>query len=274
MIMGRFNNAVTSCASDELKPLLTSAGRAALTAGVMIKELYEQPHIIRMKGNIDLVTEADVAAETAIIASLKEDGSTIAIMAEESFDGTAGAGKEKTWVIDPLDGTTNFAHGLPLFAVSIALVENQQPLLGVIYCPMQDELFIASRNGGAWLNDKKIRVTETDFLIQSLVATGFPYDIHKHLAKILDQTRSVLPKVRDIRRCGAAAVDLAYVSCGRFDGFWEMDLKPWDTAAGCLLVEEAGGRVSDFLGRPYSPFKKEILASNGHLHSLLLDLIK
>lgn len=272
--MNRFDNVVKACTSDELKTQLWAAGRAALTAGAMIRELYAQPHTIRMKGSIDLVTEADVAAESAIIASLKEDGSTIAIMAEESFDKTTEPDKGRTWVIDPLDGTTNFAHGLPLFAVSIALVENRQPLLGVIYCPMQDELFMTSRGGGAWLNDKKIRVTETNFLVQSLVATGFPYDIHKHLARILEQTRAVLPKVRDIRRCGAAAVDLAYVACGRFDGFWEMDLKPWDTAAGCLLVEEAGGRVSDFLGQPYSPFNKEILASNGHLHSLLLDLIK
>ena len=227
-----------------------------------------------MKGEIDLVTEADVAAETAIIASLREDTpDDIAVMAEESFDQITEPEKGRTWVIDPLDGTTNFAHNIPLFAVSIALVENGQPELGVIYCPMQDELFVTSRGGGAWMNDREIRVTETDFLVQSLVATGFPYDIRHHLTRILEQTRSVLPKVRDIRRCGAAAVDLAYVACGRFDGFWEMALKPWDTAAGCLLVEEAGGRVTDFLGQQYSPFKKEILASNSILHSLLLDLI-
>ena len=272
--MSRFDNAVKACTSDECKTSLIAAGRAALTAGAIIRELYAKPHMIRMKGDIDLVTEADVAAESAIIASLREDGSTYAIMAEESFDASTEPDTVKTWVIDPLDGTTNFAHGIPLFAVSIALVENRQPLLGAIYCPMQDELFVTTRGGGSWLNDKKISVTETDFLIQSLVATGFPYDIHKYLSKILEQTRSVLPKVRDIRRCGAAAVDLAYVACGRFDGFWEMDLKPWDTAAGCLLVEEAGGMVSDFHGQQYSPFNKEILASNGRLHPLLLDLIK
>ncbi len=271
--MKRITNAVQSCQSDETKTLLAAAGRAALVAGAIIRELYEKPHTIRMKGTIDLVTEADVAAETAIIASLMEDAPACAIMAEESFDEHSEPGTETTWVIDPLDGTTNFAHGIPLFAVSIALLENQQPKLGAIYCPMQDELFLTSRGGGAWLNDKEISVTDTEFLVQSLVATGFPYDIHTHLPRIIEQTRSVLPKVRDIRRCGAAAVDLAYVACGRFDGFWEMDLKPWDTAAGCLLVEEAGGRVSDFLGQKYSPFKKEILASNGPLHSLLLDLV-
>lgn len=271
--MTRFTNAVKACTSDETKTMLTAAAHAALTAGAMIREMYEKPHTIRMKGDIDLVTEADVAAEAAIIASLQEDLGDINVMAEESYDGSAEPEKGRMWIIDPLDGTTNFAHGIPIFAVSIALMENQQPKLGVIYCPMQDELFMTSRNGGAWLNDKEIRVTETDFLIQSLVATGFPYDIHSHLPRIIAQTRSVLPKVRDIRRCGAAAVDLAYVACGRFDGFWEMGLKPWDTAAGFLLVQEAGGRVSDFLGQEYSPFKKEILASNGQLHTLLLDLV-
>lgn len=271
--MSKYTNAVTACPSNETKTLLTAAARAALTAGTIIKELYDQPHTIRMKGEIDLVTEADVAAESAIIASLKEDVGDIAVMAEESYDSSTEPDTGKTWVIDPLDGTTNFAHGIPIFAVSIALLENLQPKLGAIYCPMQDELFLTCRGGGSWLNDKEISVTDTEFLIQALVATGFPYDIQSYLPKILNQTGSVLPKVRDIRRCGAAAVDLAYVACGRLDGFWEMDLKPWDTAAGFLLVEEAGGRVSDFFGQQYSPFKKEILASNGQLHPLLLELV-
>lgn len=272
--MTHYTNAVQACPSDEGKALLTAAARAALTAGGIIKELYDQPHMIRMKGNIDLVTEADVAAEAAIIASLHEDaGDNFEIMAEESYNGSSAPDKGKIWVIDPLDGTTNFAHGIPIFAVSIALMENLQPKLGAIYCPMQDELFLTCRGGGSWLNDREINVTETDFLVQSLVATGFPYDIHQYLSRIISQTSSILPKVRDIRRCGAAAVDLAYVACGRLDGFWEMDLKPWDTAAGCLLVEEAGGRVSDFLGQKYSPFKEEILASNGQIHPLLLELL-
>lgn len=271
--MNRLDNAIKACTSDEMKALLTAAGRAALTAGAIIRELYAKPHTIKMKGKIDLVTEADVAAEAAIIASLQEDAPAITFMAEESFDGTTEPGNDRIWVIDPLDGTTNFAHGIPLFGVSIALVENQQPLLGAIYCPMQDELFLTSHDGGAWLNGAEIRVTETQFLVQALVATGFPYDIHQHLDTIISQMKDILPKVRDIRRCGAAAVDLAYVSCGRLDAFWELDLKPWDTAAGCLLVKEAGGMVSDFSGREYTPFKKEILASNTQLHTLLLDLI-
>lgn len=271
--MKRITNAVKACSSEENKTLLTAAARAALTAGAIIRELYEKPHMIHMKGNIDLVTEADVASETAIIASLKEDLGDIKVMAEESSPGAAQPDQGLLWVIDPLDGTTNFAHGIPIFAVSIALMENLRPRLGTIYCPMQDELFLTSRNGGAWRNGREIRVTGTELLIQSLVATGFPYDIHTYLPRLVSQMQAVLPKVRDIRRCGAAAVDLAYLACGRLDGFWEMDLKPWDTAAGFVLVEEAGGRVSDFLGQQYSPFKKEILASNGQLHPLLLDLI-
>ena len=270
--MPRLENTLQSCPDPELRSLLLAAARAALTAGAIIRELYARPHTIRMKGEIDLVTEADVAAESAIIASLAEDAPGIAVMAEESWQGGGDQG-QRTWIIDPLDGTTNFAHGVPIFAVSIGLLDRGQPLVGAIYCPMQDELFCASRGGGAWLNDQKIQVTATEFMVQALVATGFPYDIRKHLDQIIAQTQSVLPKVRDIRRLGAAAVDLAYVACGRLDGFWEAALKPWDTAAGWLLVEEAGGRVTTFDGQPYSPFRGEILASNTLLHSLLIDAI-
>jgi len=270
--MNRIANTLKACPTAELQPLLVAATRAAITAGIIIREMYAKPHSIRMKGEIDLVTEADVAAETAIIASLDEDAPGLAVMAEESYDGQADI-SQRTWIIDPLDGTTNFAHGIPIFAVSIGLLDKGQPLVGAIYCPMQDELFCTSKGGGAWLNDQRIRVTETDFLVQALVATGFPYDIRKHIDQVIGQTRSILPKVRDIRRLGAAAVDLAYVACGRLDGFWEAALKPWDTAAGWLLVEEAGGRVTGFGGQEYTPFKGEILASNGVLHSLLIDAL-
>jgi myo-inositol-1(or 4)-monophosphatase len=267
--MNRLDFLKEKCTDPELEHLLTAAARAALTAGYILKELYSKPHTITMKGEINLVTEADIAAETAIIASLQEDAPGIKTMAEESAAENPAQPSGQAWIIDPLDGTTNFAHGLPLFAVSIALFEKGQTKLGVIYCPMQDELFCCWQNGGAWLNGQKIQVTDTDFLVQSLVATGFPYDIHANIDRIIDQVRSILPKVRDIRRIGAAAVDLAYVACGRLDGFWEMDLKPWDTAAGWLLVEEAGGKVTDFAGKPYSPFYPEILASNTTLHDLL-----
>jgi myo-inositol-1(or 4)-monophosphatase len=269
--MNRLDFLDERCPDQNLRRLVTAACRAALTAGFMLRDLYGKPHEITMKGEINLVTEADVAAETAITASLGEDTPEIAILAEESADDEIKEPAAITWIVDPLDGTTNFAHGIPLFAVSIALLDKGQARVAAIYCPMQDELFCAWQGGGAWLNGKQIQVTETDFLVQALVATGFPYDIHAHLDRIMAQMRDILPKVRDIRRMGAAAVDLAYVACGRLDGFWEMDLKPWDTAAGWLLVEEAGGRVTDFAGKPYTPFTPEILASNTRLHKLLAD---
>ncbi len=269
--MNRLDFLKKQCSDPELSPMLQAAGRAALTAGLILKELYGRPHTITMKGEINLVTEADIAAETAIVASLQEDAPDIAIMAEESAGDNPEQPDGRVWIIDPLDGTTNFAHGFPIFAVSIALMENGAIKLGVIYCPLQDELFCCWRGGGSWLNSTKIQVTETDFLVQSLVATGFPYDIHAKLDQVMAQMRTILPKVRDIRRAGAAAVDLAYVACGRLDGFWEMDLKPWDTAAGWLLVEEAGGKVTDFAGKTYSPFYPEILAGNAMLHPLLRE---
>ncbi len=255
--------------TEKQYPILVAACRAALTGGFILRDLYGKPHTITMKGEINLVTEADVSSEIAIVASLQEDTPDIALMAEESADEDLKEPKGKLWIIDPLDGTTNFAHGFPIFAVSIALMENGRTTIGVIYCPLQDELFCSWEGGGSWLNGEKIQVTKTDLLVQALVATGFPYDIHAKLDDVMSQMRAILPKVRDIRRAGAAAVDLAYIACGRLDGFWEMDLKPWDTAAGWLLVQEAGGKVTDFMGKEYSPFYPEILAANPALHPLL-----
>jgi myo-inositol-1(or 4)-monophosphatase len=271
--MDRIETVVNHCTNTELATQLQAACRAALVGGSIIRNLYDTPHTIEMKGVINLVTEADVASESAIIASLNEDAPGIDIMAEESAGDNLKVPAGSVWVIDPLDGTTNFAHGFPFFAVSIALLKDGVPQVGVVYCPMQDELFSACRGTGAWLNGIPIQTTNTKFLVEALVATGFPYDIHKNLDTILGQMRSILPKVRDIRRAGAAAVDLAYVACGRLDGFWEMDLQPWDTAAGWLLVTEAGGVVTDFSGQVYSPFTPEILAANSPLHPLLTDLL-
>ncbi len=258
----------------EKKARLQSALKAALEAGSIMRDLYEKPHQIQMKGEIDLVTEVDLASEALILAILREDFPEIPILAEESAGLNIDDTDRTIWIIDPLDGTTNFAHGLPFFCVSIALYEERQPVLGVIYCPILDELFYTYKGEGAWLNGKKLAVTQTDFLINSLIATGFPYNIHDKIEDVMYQVQTILPKVRDIRRCGAAAIDLAYLACGRFDGLWEMDLKPWDTAAGILLVEEAGGRISDFTGKPFSPFFDEILASNGILHDKLLPFFK
>ena len=271
--MDRIETVVKHCNDSELGVMLQAACRAALVGGSIIKNLYDTPHTIEMKGEINLVTDADVAAEAAIIASLNEDVPGVAIMAEESAGENLKAPAGSVWIIDPLDGTTNFAHGFPFFAVSIALLKDGIPQVGIVYCPMQDELFAACRDAGAWLNGQAIAVTRTKFMVESLVATGFPYDIHRHMNTIISQLSTILPKVRDIRRAGAAAVDLAYVACGRLDGFWEMDLQPWDTAAGWLLVQEAGGKVSDFAGKDYDPFYPEILAANLHIHPQLKDLL-
>lgn len=257
---------------QSLCDLLRVACLAALRAGGIVRGLYEKPHRIKMKGAIDLVTEADVASEQAILAYLRQH-SEADILAEESSADSPVDPDGPLWIIDPLDGTTNFAHGFPYFGISIAYSLKRASQIGVIYCPLQDELFCAGRGMGVWLNGRPIRVSGHQRLIESLVATGFPYAIRENLAAVLAHLGKLLPEVRDLRRAGAAAVDLAYVACGRLDGFWELDLKPWDTAAGQLLVEEAGGRVSTLAGEAWNPWRKEILASNGKIHGQLGELL-
>jgi len=195
-------------------------------------------------------------------------------MSEESFSSYNNIEDKPVWIIDPLDGTTNFAHNFPWFGVSIAFFANGESQAGVIYCPIQDEFFCSTLNGGAWLNDRRIKVSEVDVLQKALVATGFPYDVQKRPDSIVAMLKAVLTQSQGIRRPGAATLDLAYLACGRLDAFWEIGLKPWDTAAGCLLVEEAGGTLSDFTGTPFSPFIPELLASNSLLHGDLIELLR
>jgi myo-inositol-1(or 4)-monophosphatase len=271
--MDRIAACINNGTDNQIDHILQAAGRAALEAGGIIRRLYGQPHQIRHKGMIDIVTEADLASEQAIIEMLGQELPGIAVMAEESKAEYSTSISGATWIIDPLDGTTNFAHGFPYFGVSIGYALDGVPLAGVIYCPMQDELFCACRGKGAWLNGSKITISSVADLQHSLVATGFPYDVHGTLPQVIDTLRRVLPKVQDIRRAGAAALDLAYVACGRLDGFWEMNLKPWDTAVGAVLVEEAGGKLSDFSGGPFSLFKPEAVASNGLIHKQLVELM-
>jgi myo-inositol-1(or 4)-monophosphatase len=197
----------------------------------------------------------------------------IKILSEESFSSYDKTPAEPVWIIDPLDGTTNFAHNFPWFAVSIALYDKGESHVGVIYNPMQKELFCATRAGGAWLNDRRLKVSEIFSLQNALVATGFPYDILERSDPVLAMLKAVLTHAQGVRRPGAATLDLAYLACGRFDAFWEVGLKPWDTAAGYLLVEEAGGILSNFNGSPFSPFIPELLASNGLLHKALTALL-
>lgn len=254
--------------------ILEAAGKAALRAGKILRELYDKPHQIRYKGDIDLVTEADISSENTIIAMLNKAGLQAEILAEESQSTYNEMPTGPVWIMDPLDGTTNFAHGFPWFAVSIAYAEKGRSHVGVIYSPMQDELFCGCLNSGAWLNGKPIRISGIPVLDKSLLATGFPYDVRQKPTKVMSALEAVLIRSQGVRRAGAAALDLAYVACGRLDGFWEIKLKPWDTAAGQLLLEEAGGKISDFRGNSYSPFIPEILATNSLIHEELLSIIK
>ncbi len=271
--MNRIAIAAANCRNSRQGLLLKAACKASLAGGALLTSLYNQPHIIRMKGKTDLVTEADLAAEAAITASLQEDTPGIALLAEESAKDHTSDHEGQLWIVDPLDGTTNFAHGFPYFAVSIALFDHGRPQVCAIYSPCMDELFYACAGKGAWLNGEPIKVTATCQLIESLIGTGFPYDIPRHLPELISQLKTILLQVRDIRRAGAAALDLAYVACGRLDGFYERELQPWDTAAGWLLVEEAGGRVSDYAGKPFSALAREIVATNSSLHHKLLPLL-
>ena len=266
-------NCLHYCRTKDLQNLLRVAVEAAVTAGAVLQERYEQPHQIRHKGVIDLVTEADLASEELILAVLRDQAPGIKILSEELFAAYDTVPEEPVWIIDPLDGTTNFAHNFPWFAVSLALYEKGGSQVGVIYNPIQKELFCATRAGGAWLNDRRLKVSDISSLQNALVATGFPYDIRERSDTILAMLKTVLTHAQGVRRPGAATLDLAYLACGRLDAFWEVGLKPWDTAAGYLLVEEAGGMLSDFKGSPFSPFISELLASNTLLHKELTALL-
>ena len=271
--MNRLHHFLSNCPSNWHRDVLELACHAAISAGQHIKAQYNQPHSITLKGAINLVTETDLASERIIVDILTRDTEAIPIMTEEQVD-THSLNMHQLWVVDPLDGTTNFAHGFPFFAVSIALLESGRPEVAVVYAPLFDELFYAVRGYGAWMNSQSIHVTKTHRLIEALIGTGFPYEIDQNLADVIRRLQTFLPQTRDLRRAGAAALDLAFVACGRLDGFYETHLQPWDTAAGWLLVEEAGGQVTTFAGTPYSPFYPEILASNGPLHRQLLERLQ
>ena len=269
-----FANCLQQCSSSNIRDILKVAVFAAKQAGAILLDRHEKPHHIQHKGTIDIVTEADLASEKLILDILSDTSPGIKIMSEESFSSYRNIPDEPVWIIDPLDGTTNFAHNFPWFSVSIAFFDNGKSQAGVIYCPMQNELFCSTLTGGAWLNNRRINVSDVDVLQKALVATGFPYDVQKRPDSIVAMLKAILTHSQGIRRPGAATLDLAYLACGRLDAFWEVGLKPWDTAAGYLLVEEAGGTLSNFSGTPFSPFIPELLASNSRLHKNLIELLR
>ena len=258
--------------SINLSDVLEQTKKAVQNAGEIIKRDRHRPMNIRHKGRIDLVTNTDLAVEQELKTSLKVILPKADFLAEEtSAEVVPGA---LTWIIDPLDGTTNFAHGFPFVATSVALWQNGHVVLGIVNVPILKELFWAEKGRGAFLNNKPIRVSETDKLDQALVATGFPYKIQEHVDQILKELGQMLRHTQGIRRPGAAAIDLAYTACGRFDGFYEKALKPWDTAAGWLLIHEAGGKVTQYdPQQEYVLGAETILASNGLLHQPMSNLL-
>jgi myo-inositol-1(or 4)-monophosphatase len=225
---------------------------------------------VEHKGQNDLVSYVDKEAEQRLIRVLSEALPGCGFVNEES--GTQKA-ERYNWIIDPLDGTTNYIHGLPVYAVSVALVEYNELQLGCVYDPVHDEMFFAEKGQGAFLNGLPIRVSSTSFLKDALVATGFPYSYFGHIDAYLGALKEVLLNSRGIRRPGAAAIDLVWTACGRFDAFYESWLNPWDVAAGILILREAGGKVTTFTGNADCVSGKEILASNGHVHDELADIL-
>ena len=227
------------------------------------------------KGDIDLVTEADLASENLIIERIRSYYPQHGILAEESGDAALVDGKrgEWKWIIDPLDGTTNYAHSYPCFCVSIALEHAGVLEVGVVYDPVRDEMFAAERGNGATLNDRKIMVSSVEELKDAMVCTGFPYNVRERPDFTRDFANFTMA-AQAVRRDGSAALDLAYVACGRFDGFWEDGLSPWDIAAGKILIEEARGKVSNFENQPLSIYTKKVLASNGLVHDAMLRVLK
>lgn len=254
--------------------MLNFAVETARQAGHLLLEKFGRITAITKKGDINLVTEADFASEALIIERIRSYYPKHSILAEESGEADIIGGDQKwKWIIDPLDGTTNYAHGYPLFCVTLALEHQGEVVIGVTLDPTRDELFAAEKGQGASLNGRKIRVSETEDLGDSLIVTGFPYDFKDRVDFARHLTQFLL-RSRGIRRDGSAALDMAYVACGRFDGFWEEGLNPWDVAAGYLLIEEAGGRVSYYNGEEFSIYQPPICASNGLIHSQMLQVLK
>jgi myo-inositol-1(or 4)-monophosphatase len=241
-------------------------------AGQMMLEGRGRRLQITHKGEVDLVTQVDLALERMIVEAIHDSHPDHSVLSEEGEDDKV-EDAEYTWLVDPLDGTTNYVHGYPVFCVSVALTQRAEVLAGVVYDPLHDELFYAENGGGATLNDRRIVVSNTERLTSSLLSTGFPYNRATLPNNNLAQFNKVITSIQGVRRSGSVALDLAFVAAGRLDGHWELHVKPWDTAAGGLMIKEAGGRVSGRGGRAWSPFESFIVATNGKIHDELLRLL-
>jgi myo-inositol-1(or 4)-monophosphatase len=259
-----------------LDPLyLATAIDAALAAGRVHRSFFRQNPDVQKKGPIDLVTAADLAAERQFRELIARRFPSHEVLGEEGPAGDAARATGRCrWIIDPLDGTTNFAHGLAIFCVSIALEVDGRVEIGVVFDPMADELYTAERGLGARLNGQPLAVSRESTLEDSLLCTGFPYSVRDDPGHQVDVFRAFLGRARAVRRLGSAALDLCYVAAGRFEAFWELNLHPWDMAAAALIVTEAGGRVSRYDASPLDLFGGQLVASNGHVHNEILDVIR
>jgi len=256
---------------DDLGKLIRVGEAVVLEAGRYLRANLGRHVEASFKGAVDLVTPFDVGAQEIVVGRLAAAFPTHGFLAEEGL-ARAGA-SDCRWIIDPLDGTTNYAHAFPVFSVSVALECAGRRILGFVYDPMREEMFRAEAGRGAFLNGAPIRVSGVSELGRSLLATGFPYDVRISPLNNLDHWGRFIVRAQAIRRCGSAALDLCYVACGRFDGFWELKLKPWDVAAGALMVAEAGGRVTDFEGREFELGAPGLVATNGLIHPDIVEVL-
>jgi len=257
---------------NRTREYLGAAQAAAREAGHLLRQNIDKSGEIFFKGVVDLVTDSDNASQKMIFKRLSSAFPDHDFLAEEGL--CQAKGSEFRWIIDPLDGTTNYAHRFPVFCISTALEQNGEVVLGVIYDPMREEMFWGVKGEGAFLNGEKIQVSKVSDLNKSLIATGFPYDLRESKVNNIRHFNNFVLRVQAIRRCGSAALDLCYVACGRFDGFWELKLNPWDVAAGALIVKEAGGSLSDFQGREFSIYGSEILATNSLIHEEMVKVLE
>ena len=256
----------------EKTDLLENAVRISRLTGKLLKDRLLTDFYVTFKGEVDLVTEMDRAAQDLIKREILLKYPDHGILAEEDLDIRGSAGFR--WIVDPLDGTTNYAHRFPVFSVSIAVACENDVICGVVYNPLSEELFTAVAGEGARLNTLPIQVSITSRLDNSLLGTGFPYNIRETAQTNLDHFKEFALRTQGIRRCGSAALDLCFVACGRLDGFWELGLKPWDIVAGALIVREAGGVSTDFEGNELGMDGSKVLASNGHIHSSMMEILK
>ena len=252
---------------------LATATEIVLKAGDIQRARRESGFRIDKKGSIDLVTEVDLECERMCRAILADRFPEHDVLGEELSDGAANLRSAYRWVYDPLDGTTNYAHGLPIYCSSLALEIEGGAAVAAIYDPSRQELFTAEQGQGAFLNGARLQVSATGHLIDALLVTGFPYDVHLQSEELVGQFGAFLSTARAVRRLGSAALDLCYVAAGRFDGFWEQHLKPWDVAAGALIVTEAGGTITGMDGSPFTPYVPHLVASNALLQTEMLTVI-